>query len=218
MLRDFQQRVVVPNAPALTQYPGGLAAAITLASLVEREAEVPTRPAADRRGADQPAQEGDAPGMRRDGAVCAAAAQGPLVLCRFAGRFAVQYLHCMPGLPPTPICNPGLPSIEAALHPAPVGLSVLRRPARRQPHLQPDAGRTRPGHRPDARARQNKGPERTRRRRHVEFLETAHPDAGRAIGQRGGPERTESAGHHGPSSRTWTTRSCPGGIMRSRPA
>ncbi len=26
------------------------------------------------------------------------------------------YLHA--GLPPTPICNPGLPSIEAALHPS----------------------------------------------------------------------------------------------------
>lgn len=119
MLENFRRRVYEPESAAFTRYPGGLAAAITMASLVEREAEVP-----------------------KDRPLIAAALTNRLkkkmrLQCDATVQYALKqhksrllfsdlrvdspyntYLHA--GLPPTPICNPGLPSIEAALNPAKV--------------------------------------------------------------------------------------------------
>lgn len=119
MLENFRRRALEPESTAFKNYPGGVAAAVNLASLVEREAEVP-----------------------KDRALIAAALtnrlkQGMRLQCDATVQYALKqhksrlffsdlrvnspyntYLHA--GLPPTPICNPGLPSIEAALHPAKV--------------------------------------------------------------------------------------------------
>ncbi len=111
MLQNFHARVVLPYHPSPDT--------VTLASLVEREAEV----------------DGDRPliaavyanrlrlGMRLQ---CDATVQYALPEHKarlFFADLRVEspyntYRHA--GLPPTPIANPGLPSLEAALHPAPV--------------------------------------------------------------------------------------------------
>ena len=120
MLENFIRRVVTLHGKEADGFSGGLPAAVTLASLVEREAEV----------------DGDRPliaavyrnrlkaGMRLQ---CDATVQYALPEHKARLLYADlrvdspynTYRHA--GLPPTPIANPGLASIEAALHPAPVG-------------------------------------------------------------------------------------------------
>lgn len=128
MLRDFERRVVKPNRAALAHYPGGVAAAVNLASLIEREAEVPgDRPLISAALTNRLKQ-----GMRLE---CDATVQYALPQHKARLMYADlrvdspynTYTHA--GLPPTPICSPGLPSIEAALHPAPVNyLFYVARP------------------------------------------------------------------------------------------
>ncbi len=119
MLHNFQRRVLATEGPAVARHPGGLAAAVTLASLVEREAEVDRdRPLIAAALTNRLAQ-----GMRLQ---CDATVQ--YALPRHKARLMYAdlkvdspyntYTHA--GLPPTPICSPGLPSIDAALHPADV--------------------------------------------------------------------------------------------------
>ncbi len=117
MLTEFQTRVVRPNAALWGRYPGGLPAAITLASLVEREAEV---------DADRPLIAGALDNRLKRGMRLQCDATVQYALPQHKGRLMDAdlrvaspyntYLHA--GLPPTPIANPGLPSINAALHPA----------------------------------------------------------------------------------------------------
>ena len=119
MVENFDVRVVRPYGVAAAKLPGGLPATVTLASLVEREAEVDSdRPliAAVYRNRLQA-------GMRLQ---CDATVQYALPQHKtrlFYADLRVEspyntYLHA--GLPPTPIACPGLPSIKAALHPASV--------------------------------------------------------------------------------------------------
>ncbi len=117
MLDTFRKRVLTKDGPALARFPGGLPAAVNLASLVEREAEV---------GRDRPLiaavlRNRLTQKMRLQ---CDATVQYALPEHRARLLYADlktpspynTYLHA--GLPPTPICNPGLPSIEAVLRPA----------------------------------------------------------------------------------------------------
>lgn len=119
MLDNFHKRVVVPHKAEIAAYPGGLPALINLASLVEREAEVDK----DRPLIAAALQNRLKIGMRLQ---CDATIQYALpehksrlhyVDLRVDSSYN-SYTHA--GLPPTPIANPGLPSIEAALHPAAV--------------------------------------------------------------------------------------------------
>ncbi len=120
MLANFQARVVVPYGKAAAERPGGLPAVVTLASLVEREAEVdPDRPLIAAVYWNRLKI-----GMRLQ---CDATVQYALPDHR-TRLYYVDYRVDSPyntyrykGLPPTPIASPGLPSIEAALHPAAVG-------------------------------------------------------------------------------------------------
>lgn len=129
MLRDFQQHVLTePNKALIARYPGGLADAVNLASLVEREAET----------------DGDRPliaaalsnrlkrGMRLqcDATIQYALPQHKTRLLYADLRVDSPYnSYKYAGLPPTPICSPGLPSIEAALKPADVNyLFYVARP------------------------------------------------------------------------------------------
>ncbi len=119
MLDNFYVRVYVSESPKAAHFPGRLPAVITLASLVEREAEVDS---------DRPLiaavywnrlQSGKR--LECDATVQYALPQHKTRL--FDRDLRVDspyntYIHA--GLPPTPIANPGLLSIEAALHPAPV--------------------------------------------------------------------------------------------------
>ena len=117
MLGEFHGRVVLPHQAEFARYPGGLPAAITLASLVEREAEVD----ADRPLIASALDNRLKQGMRLQ---CDATVQYALPQHKsrlFYSDLRVDspyntYLHA--GLPPTPIASPGLPSIEAVLHPA----------------------------------------------------------------------------------------------------
>lgn len=117
MLENFDRRVAGPHRAELDKFPGGLPAAVTLASLVEREAEV----------------DSDRPliaavylnrlkiGMRLqcDATVQYALPEHKTRLHYSDYRVDSPYnTYLRSGLPPTPIANPGLPSIEAALHPA----------------------------------------------------------------------------------------------------
>lgn len=119
MLENFARRVATPHGSAAGAFPGGLPAAVTLASLVEREAEVD----ADRPLIAAVYRNRLKAGMRLQ---CDATVQYALPEHKtrlFYADLRVDspyntYRHT--GLPPTPIANPGLPSIQAALHPAPV--------------------------------------------------------------------------------------------------
>ncbi len=117
MLENFARRVATPHGAEADFFPGGLPAAVTLASLVEREAEVD----ADRPLIAAVYHNRLKAGMRLQ---CDATVQYALPQHK-ARLFYVDlrvdspyntYRHA--GLPPTPIANPGLASIEAALHPA----------------------------------------------------------------------------------------------------
>ena len=117
MLDNFAKRVVQPHQTEIAAYPGGLPALINLASLVEREAEVDK----DRPLIAAALQNRLKIGMRLQ---CDATIQYALPEHKSRLHYADlrvdspynSYTHA--GLPPTPIANPGLPSIEAALHPA----------------------------------------------------------------------------------------------------
>jgi UPF0755 protein len=117
MLTDFEARVVRPDRAAFARYPGGLPAAITMASLVEREAEV---------DADRPLIAGTLDNRLRAGMRLQCDATVQYALPRHKGRLLDADLNVdspyntyrHKGLPPTPIASPGLPSIRAALHPA----------------------------------------------------------------------------------------------------
>lgn len=119
MLDNFARRVAVPLGAEADSFPGGLPAVVTLASLVEREAEVDT----DRPLIAAVYRNRLRAGMRLQ---CDATVQYALPEHKtrlFYADLRVDspyntYRHA--GLPPTPIANPGLPSIMAALHPAPV--------------------------------------------------------------------------------------------------
>jgi len=111
MLDEFHRRVIVPHGAAVTPD------VVTLASLVEREAQVdsdrPLIAAVYRNRLEK--------GMRLQ---CDATVQYVLPAHKARLLYADlrvdspynTYKH--KGLPPTPIASPGLPSIEAALHPA----------------------------------------------------------------------------------------------------
>lgn len=118
MLRNFDRHVLTDdNKIRIAQTPGGLPAVVNLASLVEREAETDKdRPLIAAALSNRLKQ-----GMRLE---CDATIQYALPQHKarlFYADLKVDspyntYKHA--GLPPTPICNPGLPSIEAALRPA----------------------------------------------------------------------------------------------------
>lgn len=116
MLDNFQARVLAPRTPDFARAPGGLPAVLTLASLVEREAEADS----ERPHIASVLQNRLRIRMRLQ---CDASVQYALPEHKTRLLFSDlrvnspynTYLHA--GLPPTPICNPGLPSIEAALHP-----------------------------------------------------------------------------------------------------
>ncbi len=119
MTANFDARVVRPLGAEASHAPGGLAGTITLASLVEREAEVDS----DRPLVAAVYRNRLKAGMRLQ---CDATVQYALPEHKarlFFADLRVEspyntYRHA--GLPPTPIACPGLPSIESALHPAPV--------------------------------------------------------------------------------------------------
>ena len=119
MLGQFVQRVWRPYGAELQASPGGADAAITLASLVEREAETDD----DRPKIAAALRNRLAIGMRLE---CDATIQ--YALPEHKSRLFYRDLRVNSpyntyrhkGLPPTPIANPGLPSILAALHPASV--------------------------------------------------------------------------------------------------
>ena len=120
MLENFARRVVTPHEKEGDGFRDGLPAIVTLASLVEREAEVE----ADRPLIAAVYRNRLKAGMRLQ---CDATVQYALPEHKtrlFYADLRVDspyntYRHA--GLPPTPIANPGLASIEAALNPAPVG-------------------------------------------------------------------------------------------------
>lgn len=116
MLQNFQARVLAPRPQDFAQAPGGLPGVLTLASLVEREAEADS----ERPHIASVLTNRLRIGMRLQ---CDASVQYALPEHKTRLLFSDlrvnspynTYLHA--GLPPTPICNPGLPSILAALHP-----------------------------------------------------------------------------------------------------
>ncbi len=117
MLTEFDERVIRPDSAQFARYPGGLPAAITMASLVEREAKADT---------DRPLIASALDNRLRAGMRLQCDATVQYALPQHKGRLMDAdlrvaspyntYLHT--GLPPTPIANPGLLSIAAALHPA----------------------------------------------------------------------------------------------------
>jgi len=119
MLDNFHACVFVPESAGAARFPGGLSAAVTLASLVEREAEVDS---------DRPLIAAVYLNRLKIGKRLECDATVQYVLPEHKTRLFDKDLRVdspyntyrYAGLPPTPIANPGLPSIEAALHPAAV--------------------------------------------------------------------------------------------------
>ena len=119
MLENFHKRVVTPYGKVAETAPGGLPETVTLASLVEREAEIDS----DRPLIAAVYRNRLAIGMRLqcDATVQYALPQHKTRLFYADLRVDSPYnTYKYAGLPPTPIACPGLPSIKAALHPASV--------------------------------------------------------------------------------------------------
>ena len=117
MLDNFHARVFVPESAESAHFPGGLPDAMILASLVEREAEA---------DADRPLIAAVYLNRLKIGQRLECDATVQYALPEHKTRLFDRDLRVdspyntyrYAGLPPTPIANPGLPSIEAALHPA----------------------------------------------------------------------------------------------------
>ena len=117
LLADWVKRVGPVRLREMSRFPGGAADAVNLASLVEREAETE----ADRPLIASVLLNRLQKNMRLQ---CDATVQYALpehkTRVMYADLKVVSayntYLHA--GLPPTPICSPGLPSLDAVLHPA----------------------------------------------------------------------------------------------------
>jgi UPF0755 protein len=119
MLAEFKEKFYDPYwLPAVAQKPwGNILQVVTLASLVEKEARVDS---------DRPLIAGVLVHRIRTGMRLQCDATVQYALGRHKAHLTDQdlkadspyntYLHN--GLPPGPICNPGLPSLQAALHPA----------------------------------------------------------------------------------------------------
>ena len=117
MLDNFDRRVLVLHSAEFKRYQGGLSSAMTLASLVEREAEVeadrPLIAAVYRNRLNAKMR------LQCDATVQYALPEHKTRLFYADLRVDSPYnTYRHTGLPPTPIANPGQPSIEAALHPA----------------------------------------------------------------------------------------------------
>ena len=112
---NFAQVEHAPRAGAnLSRYD-----VLIIASMIEREAQVPRDRRADRGGHLQPPQAGHPARHRRDAALRARTNwTAPLRGLRAQQRLAAYNTRTRHGLPPTPIGNPGLASIQAAAHPA----------------------------------------------------------------------------------------------------
>jgi UPF0755 protein len=118
MLAEFKQKFYDPFwLPAVALKPwGNLLQVVTLGSLVEKEARVE---------AERPLIAGVLLHRLRTGMRLQCDATVQFALGEHKARLTDRdlkidspyntYLH--PGLPPGPICNPGLPSLQAALHP-----------------------------------------------------------------------------------------------------
>ncbi|MGO8672357.1 MAG: endolytic transglycosylase MltG [Capsulimonadaceae bacterium] len=117
MLGNFRRRVFNLDGGMLASRPSMLPSTITMASLIEREAKIEP---------DRPKIAAALENRLRRGMKLECDASVEYGLPSYKERLYLKdlkvdtpyntYLHA--GLPPTPIANPGLPSIEAALHPA----------------------------------------------------------------------------------------------------
>ncbi|MHB0912420.1 MAG: endolytic transglycosylase MltG [Armatimonadota bacterium] len=117
MMRDCFQSKIRPLEKDISASGMSLHQVVTLASLIEREAKVPQ----DRALISAVLRNRLASGMRLECDATVIYALGGKKKRLFYKDLAVEspyntYKHF--GLPPGPIANPGLPSIEAALHPA----------------------------------------------------------------------------------------------------
>lgn len=119
MLNEFAAHALAADGGFLASHPQKIAPTVKLASLVEREAEVES---------DRPKIAAALLNRLRRGMRLECDASVEYGLPTYKTRLYYKdlkidtpyntYLH--PGLPPTPIANPGMASIEAALHPAQV--------------------------------------------------------------------------------------------------
>ena len=117
-LAQFKQKFYDPYwLPAAAQRPwGGLFQVVTLASLVEKEARVDS---------ERPLIDGVLLGRLRKNMLLQCDATVQYAMGQHKARLTFEDLkidsayntYKYQGLPPGPICNPGLPSLQAALHP-----------------------------------------------------------------------------------------------------